>query len=76
MTDVAETLYHRSRAPLPLVLDEADALPPQRPMSGPSGIMDANMSALGGSALDQATTARITSVDPQGSADPQGEESS
>jgi hypothetical protein len=30
MTDFAETLYHRNRAPLHLLLDEADAFAPQR----------------------------------------------
>ena len=34
MTDFAETPYHRNRAPLHLVLDEADAFAPQRPMPG------------------------------------------
>ncbi|TAM90615.1 DUF853 family protein [bacterium] len=32
MTDLAERLYHRNRAPLHLVLDEADLWAPQRPM--------------------------------------------
>jgi DNA helicase HerA-like ATPase len=32
MTDFAETLYHRNRQLLHLVLDEADAFAPQRPM--------------------------------------------
>jgi hypothetical protein len=32
MTDFAETLYHRNRLPLHLVLDEADAFAAQKPM--------------------------------------------
>jgi uncharacterized protein len=34
MTGVAERLYHKNRQPRPLVLDEADAFAPQRPMKG------------------------------------------
>jgi len=32
MTDFSETLYHRNGQPLHLVLDEADAFAPQRPL--------------------------------------------
>jgi hypothetical protein len=41
MTDFAETLYHRNRAPLHLVLDEADAFAPQRPMHGQERMLGA-----------------------------------
>ena len=34
MTEFAERLYHRNRAPLHLALDEADAFAPQRPQRG------------------------------------------
>lgn len=34
MTDFAETLYRRNRAPLHLVIDEADSVAPQRPQKG------------------------------------------
>jgi hypothetical protein len=34
MTDFAERLYHKNRTPLHLVLDEADAFAPQRPLKG------------------------------------------
>lgn len=34
VTDFAETLYRRNRAPLHMFLDEADAFAPQRPMKG------------------------------------------
>jgi hypothetical protein len=41
MTDFAETLYHRNRAPLHLVLDEADAFAPQRPLHGQERLLGA-----------------------------------
>jgi uncharacterized protein len=41
MTDFAERLYHRNRAPLQLVLDEADAFAPQRPMKGQERMLGA-----------------------------------
>jgi uncharacterized protein len=41
MTDFAEQLYHRNRAPLHLVLDEADAFGPQRPMKGQERMLGA-----------------------------------
>jgi helicase HerA-like protein/uncharacterized protein DUF87 len=41
MTDFAETLYHRSRSPLHLVLDEADAFAPQRPQKGEERMLGA-----------------------------------
>lgn len=41
MTDFAETLYHRNRAPLHLVLDEADAFAPQRPLHGQERMLGA-----------------------------------
>jgi uncharacterized membrane protein len=41
MTDFAETLYHRNRAPLHLVLDEADAFAPQRPQKGEERMLGA-----------------------------------
>ena len=41
MTDFAEQLYHRNRAPVHLVLDEADAFGPQRPMKGQERMLGA-----------------------------------
>jgi hypothetical protein len=41
METFAETLYHRNRAPLHLVLDEADAFAPQRPMPGQQRMLGA-----------------------------------
>jgi uncharacterized protein len=41
MTDFAERLYHRNRAPLQLVLDEADAFAPQRPQKGQERMLGA-----------------------------------
>lgn len=41
MTDFAERLYHRNRAPLHLFLDEADAFAPQRPMPGEQRMLGA-----------------------------------
>lgn len=41
MTDFAERLYHRNRAPLHLVLDEADAFAPQRPQKGQERMLGA-----------------------------------
>jgi hypothetical protein len=41
MTDFAETLYRQSRAPLHLVIDEADALAPQRPQRGEERLLGA-----------------------------------
>lgn len=41
MTDFAERLYHRNRAPLHLVLDEADAFAPQRPLKGQERLLGA-----------------------------------
>lgn len=41
MQDFAERLYHRNRAPLHLVLDEADAFAPQRPMPGQQRLLGA-----------------------------------
>ncbi len=41
MTDFAEQLYHRNRNPLHLVLDEADAFAPQRPMPGQQRMLGA-----------------------------------
>lgn len=41
MTAFAETLYHRNRQPLPLVLDEADAFAPQRPQRGQQRLLGA-----------------------------------
>lgn len=41
MTDFAETLYHRNRAPLQLILDEADAFAPQKPMRGAERLLGA-----------------------------------
>lgn len=41
MTDFAEQLYHRNRNPLHLVLDEADAFAPQRPLPGQQRMLGA-----------------------------------
>jgi uncharacterized protein len=41
MTDFAERLYHKNREPLHLVLDEADAFAPQRPMKGQERLLGA-----------------------------------
>jgi len=41
MTDFAERLYHRNREPVHLVLDEADAFAPQRPMKGQERMLGA-----------------------------------
>lgn len=41
MTDFAETLYRRNRAPLHLVIDEADAVAPQRPQPGEQRLLGA-----------------------------------
>ena len=41
MTDFAERLYHRNRAPLQLVLDKADAFAPQRPIKGQERMLGA-----------------------------------
>jgi uncharacterized protein DUF87/helicase HerA-like protein len=41
MTDLAERLYHKNRQPLHLVLDEADAFAPQRPMKGQERLLGA-----------------------------------
>jgi DNA helicase HerA-like ATPase len=41
MTDFAERLYHKNRAPLHLVLDEADAFAPQRPLKGQERLLGA-----------------------------------
>lgn len=41
MTDFSERLYHRNRSPLQLVLDEADAFAPQRPMKGQERMLGA-----------------------------------
>ena len=41
MTDFAETLYHRNREPLHLVIDEADAFAPQRPQRGQERMLGA-----------------------------------
>lgn len=41
MTDFAERLYHRNREPLHLVLDEADAYAPQKPMKGAERLLGA-----------------------------------
>ncbi len=41
MTDFCERLYHRNREPLHLVLDEADAFAPQRPMKGQERLLGA-----------------------------------
>lgn len=41
MTAFAETLYHKNRAPLHLILDEADLFAPQRPMKGQERLLGA-----------------------------------
>jgi hypothetical protein len=41
MTDFAERLYHKNREPLHLMLDEADAWAPQRPMKGTERLLGA-----------------------------------
>jgi hypothetical protein len=41
VTAFAETLYRKNRAPLHLVLDEADAFAPQRPMPGQQAMLGA-----------------------------------
>jgi hypothetical protein len=41
VTDFAERLYHKNRQPLHLVLDEADAFAPQRPMKGQERLLGA-----------------------------------
>lgn len=41
MTAFSETLYHRNREPLHLMLDEADAFAPQRPMPGEQRLLGA-----------------------------------
>jgi uncharacterized protein len=41
MTDFAERLYYKNREPLHLVLDEADAFAPQRPMKGQERLLGA-----------------------------------
>lgn len=41
MTDFAETLYRRNRNALHLILDEADAFAPQRPMPGEQRLLGA-----------------------------------
>jgi uncharacterized protein len=41
MTDFAETLYRLNRAPLHLVIDEADAVAPQRPQRGEERLLGA-----------------------------------
>lgn len=41
MTDFCERLYHSNREPLHLVLDEADAWAPQRPMPGQQRLLGA-----------------------------------
>lgn len=41
MTDFAETLYRRNRAAVHLILDEADAFAPQRPMPGENAMLGA-----------------------------------
>lgn len=41
MTDFGERLYHRNREPLHLILDEADAFAPQRPMKGQERMLGA-----------------------------------
>jgi len=40
-TDFAERLYHKNRAPLHLIVDEADAFAPQRPMPGQQRMLGA-----------------------------------
>lgn len=41
MTDFAERLYHRNRQPIHLMMDEADAFAPQRPMKGEERMLGA-----------------------------------
>ena len=41
MTDFGERLYHRNRQPLHLILDEADAFAPQRPLKGQERMLGA-----------------------------------
>lgn len=41
MTDFCERLYHKNRTPLHMVLDEADAFAPQRPMKGQERLLGA-----------------------------------
>jgi uncharacterized protein len=41
MMEFAERLYHKNRQPLHLVLDEADAFAPQRPMKGQERLLGA-----------------------------------
>jgi hypothetical protein len=41
MTDFAETLYHKNRAPVTLIVDEADAFAPQRPQPGEQRLLGA-----------------------------------
>jgi hypothetical protein len=41
MTDFAERLYHKNREPLHLVLDEAGAFAPQRPLKGQERLLGA-----------------------------------
>jgi predicted transcriptional regulator len=41
MTDFAETLYHRNRSALHLIVDEADAFAPQRPIKGQERMLGA-----------------------------------
>jgi uncharacterized protein len=41
MTGFAERLYHKNRTPLHLVLDEADAFAPQRPLKGQERLLGA-----------------------------------
>jgi hypothetical protein len=41
MADFCERLYHKNRAPLHVVLDEADAFAPQRPMRGQERMLGA-----------------------------------
>jgi hypothetical protein len=41
VTDFGESVYHRNRTPLHLVLDEADAFAPQRPMHGQERMLGA-----------------------------------
>jgi hypothetical protein len=41
VTDFAETLYHKNRTALHLIVDEADAFAPQRPMPGQQRLLGA-----------------------------------
>jgi hypothetical protein len=41
MTDFSERLYHRNRDPLHLIIDEADAYAPQKPMGGEQRLLGA-----------------------------------